>query len=505
MPASKKGKTTAMPRASRARTRQLDKDADTILAATGKRPAQDESAVAPGIMPPSGINAKVRTQVEYQTQVDPNENRAFGRARAVPYNEPEEESAQLPDFEPPDELAEFCETWANFAGQNLEVVRLPDPPLRRRPGSEYARPCFDLERLGGMPFDPSNLVGSLQMINGNSGGAFRIWLTDSNGAIIQYGPYGTARLERIVIGDPPRGGFASGGGSGPGASRPFDERSNSSNVLPPPKSEFEKRMELIQERMMQRMLENLLEPPAPVTPPPPAQMSGEDQAALFLFKNTNFLSGVFEKMATVAATATEAPSANWRDRAIDAAVEIAKSNPAVVERVSETIERIISTIFPPRHAPAPAPQVVYHPPAVRVEPQPQPPSAGPVHVPDAPEPDDEEEDDELMTIIEDLIGLLSGTEPLRHDHPLFMELAQQYPFKFKSVIRIVATQPIDEIVAWLIASGPDVAAALLESEATGPHLRKRLAELQMLSRTPPPPQPEEREQSNGNETEPREV
>src|ERR1700682_5349544 len=131
-------------------------------------PEANNHQEAPAIMPPDGVEAQIETKVKYNTRVDPRHELPPGMLED-----------DIPDAAPvalSDPLSEFLEEWANYVGFNCVVVRLPDPAFRRMPGNSYLRPCFELERLGDTPFDPANFIGTLQMLNGGSGGVFRVWL-----------------------------------------------------------------------------------------------------------------------------------------------------------------------------------------------------------------------------------------------------------------------------------------------------------------------------------------
>src|SRR6185436_10651609 len=130
----------------------------------------------PPTMPPPGTRAQVKTQISYDMNVQPEGPQARGYATELDELalENEDDLGLLPS----DPVTDFCERYRAYTGYNLRVVRLPDPAARRIPGQAYARPCFELEILGDTPFDPSNLPATLQMLNGNSGGVFRLLLAD---------------------------------------------------------------------------------------------------------------------------------------------------------------------------------------------------------------------------------------------------------------------------------------------------------------------------------------
>src|SRR6267142_30654 len=163
-----------------------------------RKPSLEQLEAANDETPPVGIPPNADVTVRFKQPVDPN---ALGRTPGSTYDRELQEIAaeEFPDEPPPDPLTEFTNEWRNYIGYPLKIVRLPDPAVRRIPGSTYNRPCFELEQLSDMPFEPVNIVGALQIVNGNSGGVFRIWLTDETGASIP-----GARLDRIVIADPPK-------------------------------------------------------------------------------------------------------------------------------------------------------------------------------------------------------------------------------------------------------------------------------------------------------------
>lgn len=434
-------------------------------AATNEEP---QSEAAPAI--PPGTQADVT--VKYRTRVDPNQD---GRAQ---------ELADLADLaaeteEPPlDEVSAFCQRWVNFAGQTLSVIRLPDPPERRLAGNSYAHPCFNLERLGDTTFDPDNLISTLQFVNRNSGGIFRIWLS------YQGAPVPEARLDRLAIGDPP-------GSHDTKAPAPLIQ--NAPALVVPQerqKSESEKFMEDMQRQLMQKALMNALNPPAPV-PVSPNGMSTEETATLFLLGKTDFLGSIFGKMTELAQQAgSVAKEPSWKDRAIDAGLELATKNPAIVDRLSGVVERIVARVLPNEPSPLPSyqPQVFQPQPQQYVQyGQPQPPLQAGIGdfdpgLPEAPVPDDDEDDD--MDIIERLTTLLNSETPLTLEDPtvrqILGELKQEYPDKLSKAFEMIAAYPLSAIILWIKKTGGPMYVSLLDGPASGPYLRQRLGELQTL-------------------------
>lgn len=420
----------------------------------------DVDGQLPGV--PAGIAADVN--IKYKTQVpDP---------RAAAYRPSVEDYAEEldgPDLEmPSDPLSDWLETWARFVGWSCMVIRLPDPSTRRIAGQTYNRPHFaGPEQLGAIDFDPNpiNFINSLQLINGNSGGCFQLWLVNQTGQRIP-----ESILYSVSIGNP---------------------RTATTNTTPtpppipqyqvpqsPPKSESEKRFEEMKDRLFMTAIERSLNPPAPVSG---SNLSPEDQAKLYLLGNTDFLTNIFGKMtelATHAAATNEPKEPTWRDRAIDGAIEVFKSNPAVVERVSTTVERIIARILPdPRHDTQPIPLPVY---PDSSQPQPQPQYAPPVEAAfeDTTDPDDEADED--MDILDRLINLLKADTPLTWKNPLLTELLNNYPLKMKYALRMIAASTVTEIVEWIKDNGSELHAGLLDDPRLGPHLHARLAELKAL-------------------------
>lgn len=451
--------------------------------------ASEESA--PPVIPP-GVKAKVR--VDYETQVEPA-NAQYGRQINEQRTELEELAGEeFPAELPLDPLSVFCAEWRNYVGYPMKVTRLADPATRRIPGQAYNRPCFEVEYLSDTPFDPANLTGTLQIINGNSGGVFRLWLTDESGT-----PIPDARLDRVVIADPPKH-F----GNNPAERREYDPRYDSrlpvrETAAPAPlqPSAFETRMQELQERLLNNALARLMEPTAPASPV--SNVSDEDRLTLFLVKEGGILPGVIGKLtALVGSPETVTAKESWQERAINAGLNIAQSNPAIVERVSATIERIVDRVLPNTHAPvnvasniaAPAPPQQYTPPQAIQLPPPGP------SAPDAPDPgndDSDELDDDIMDIIEQIFTLLSDTRPFRADDPVFVILRQEHPVKFTMAVKMIAAQPLDDVIEWIKSQG-SLYEALLDGPVTGPHYRERLATLQQFCRAPAP-QPNAQETS----------
>jgi len=455
---------------------------------------------------PAGVDAKVR--VEYTTKVDPNNE----QAREDRYSDELRELAAAQDFNealPLDPLSQFCAEWRNYIGYPMKVTRLADPATRRIPGQAYNRPCFEVEYLSDTPFDPANLTGTLQIINGNSGGVFRLWLVDPQ----TNAPIPEAHVDRVVIADPPKN-F----GNNPQSQREFDPRYDvdprrpwpppQQTPPPPPQpSALELRMQNLQEKLLENALARLIEPP-PTVPQPggSANISDSDRLTLMLVNEGGMLPGIVSKIAALAG-APEAAVAKQSlgERALEAGMRIAETNPAIVERISSTLERIVNRILPadPRAPVSVAANIQPSSQASAPQPQqitPAPPIGAIEPAPDTPNPDDgpEVDDDEIMDIIEQLFTLLSDTRPFTVDDPVFVELRQAYPLKFRMAVQLIATQPLDAVIEWIKTQGT-LYEALLDSPISGKHYASRLAELQQFCRTPAaPPQPATA--SNENET-----
>lgn len=447
----------------------------------------NESSAQPVI--PPGTKAKVR--VDYETTVDPNLTSQAQRFNNELYeladtaiNERMLDDTARPAALPFDPVSDFCALWRNYAGCLMKVTRLPDPATRRMPGQQYARPCFEIESLGATPFDPANLEGTLQIVNGNSGGVFRLWLVDDNGMPIE-----DAHLDRVVIGDPPK---------------QFNRRENERELFrdpryavntpqqqapapPPQKSEMELRMERIQGELFETVLKRALNPVAPTAPDPTANMSEDDRLTLLLVKQGALLPSIVQKITTLAGAPEAATiKETWQERGINALLQIAQTNPAIIERVSGVVERIVERVLPNPRAPVNiAPNLqqsrpVQHAPAQRANPTlAAPPVTQYTENPDAPEDErpDVDEDEDIMDIISSLFTLVNDTRPFTTTDPVFRELSQAYPQKFRGALIMIATQPLDSIIAWLSTQDP-LYESLLTSPITAGHYRARLAELQ---------------------------
>lgn len=448
---------------------------------------------------PAGVQADVT--VKYRTLADP----ALQSARARPYNDELEELARLAEEDtarpvelPFDPITQFCAEWRNYAGWLLKVTRLPDPATRRMAGQSYNRTCLEIESLGSIPFDPANLEGILQIINGNSGGVFRVWLVDQNGQPVQ-----DAFLDRVAVGDPPR---QFGREHRPAYA--YDLDSNYPNAYfggridrqqtspaPPQKSAMEERMETLQAQLFEKAILRAMEPPnAPA--PATTGISDEDRVGLLLLNQGGLLPALMTKLTALAQSPeTITKEQSWKERAIDATFQLAQNNPAIVERLSGTLERIINRVLPDPRAPVNV--------AANLQPSQQSPQPQLAHnsqseirnpkffAPDGPNPDapdtnpDPDDDEDIVDIVESLFELLSDTRPFSVNDPVFTELREAYPQKFAGAMQMIANVPIDAVIEW-IKTRSSLYEAMLDGPVTGPHYRARLAELQAFCRAPGP-------------------
>lgn len=436
--------------------------------------AQDNSAAPPAAIP-LGVDADYT--VKFKTRVDPGvENHARQRELEELAALAGEDDSNEP---PPDEISAFCHHWQNFAGYPLSIIRLPDPPERRIAGNSYARPCFNLERLGDTTFDPSNLIGTLQFVNHNSGGVFRVWLSDYNGAAIP-----GARVERVAIGDPPQ--------SKPALSPSPLLPVSPSPVPPPPiRSAAEIELETVKNNLFSKALERALNPPTatPATGATPT-LPPDQQAMLYMLGNTDFMGSMFSKLSDLAQqTAGVTKEPTIKERLIDAGLELATRNPAIVDRLSGVVERIVARVLPdPRYdgLPQTQPQQQFQPqsPPLTYQPPAPPPTQAGIGdfdpgLPEAPI-DTEQDDEDLMDILDSLVTLLNSDKPLTPNDPVFSELYRRYPLKYRIAIGLIASSPLPEIIEWIKETGGPLYVSLLDGPASGPFLRDRLAQLQQL-------------------------
>lgn len=80
---------------------------------------------------------------------------------------------------PADPLRDFLDQFKDGDSYSMQVIRDPDPMLRRPPNTTYRRPCNVREILGAVPLMPESFIDDLRAINGNSGGNFTVSVYDS--------------------------------------------------------------------------------------------------------------------------------------------------------------------------------------------------------------------------------------------------------------------------------------------------------------------------------------
>lgn len=434
-------------------------------------PPEDMPAVPPGVDADVTVRYKSRVRDKEKPHDDDRELREL--------------AATMEDDNPPDPLSEFLETWANYVGYNCMALRLPDPSTRRMPGQTYNRPHFGQpENLGAVTFDPNpiNFINSLQIVNGNSGGCFQIWLMDNSG-----GRVANAVLYSVAIADPPK----------TERKREMEQLLTAPQIQAPrPQSDSERKLEETKDRLFNTALERALNPVAAAPALGGNNLSSEDNAALFLLSKTDFLGSIFGKLSSLAeqaATVTATKEPTIKDRALDAAVNIITNNPAIVERLSATFERIVARVLPDPRIDTPAPPYYYPPQQQPGAPQPppsaptQPAQPGTEYQPDTPNPNDELtislEDDDLMTILDELTALLNSNEPLTLDSPVIAELLKDYPVKARIALRTIASESLDDIIEWIKDTGGPLYVSLLDGPASGPFLRERLAAFKQVCET----------------------
>jgi hypothetical protein len=432
----------------------------------------DETATPP---PQPGTPVNVEIKKRYITTENPTENSGlYGRElRELAANEMDRTPTE--DL-PIDPLIAFLEEWGNYAnGQfNCLVYRLPDSGPRRMPGSTYRRPYFGPapEMLGTMSFDSNigTFTANLQALNQYSGGSFQVYLIDVYGRRVQ-----DAVLWTCTIADP---------ASVPGQQQQQQTGQSQYIEQRPPhreESEEDRQLKALRNQLLQASIDRMLNPPAP--PPPASSLSPEDQAQLYLLRQApSLLPNMFGQMAElqrglIDAASNSAKEPTMKDRLIDAGLELATKNPAIVDRISSTLERIINRLLPPpTETAAPPPPAVHYLPQQQTAPQPPPPPRTPVT--DTAN-EDGEEDEEIMIILDELLKLLNSRKELTANDPVLIALYQRYPLKFRAAASLIASQSLDDIIAWVCAQD-SMFDNLLTSEVSGPYLRQRIAQLQIV-------------------------
>lgn len=439
---------------------------------SGETPNAPHGAEFAGPLPPPTVPADVN--VKFRTGVNPN---AYLQGNEYERRDIADELHKLAldedeNLTPPSIFAQFCEQFSEHAGlASVNVVRLPDPADKRMPGSQFARVNFgEIEQLGTFMFDPASLLASLQMVNGNSGGVFRLWLTDQYGQMIP-----GARLDRLAVVDP-LGARTLGQPPTPQpAPQPVRIEAPASREL----TDDEKQIKELQRSIMQNALNRLMNPPEPQPVSPASALPPQDQLALLLLSNTDILGEAIHKIsAVVHAGEGNAAASTWQDKLTD----LVTQNPQLVERVGGVVDRIVARIFGPdsrydqaQYIPPPPQQAPQQHPYQR-PPQPQYASPGDNLPPDAP---NDEQDNEDMALLDELIAYLSSNDAIEKTHPVFRQLRTQYPVRFRFYVQTIAAAPnAGPIIEFLKQAGP-LYKALLEGPLQA-HYETRIEQLRQL-------------------------
>lgn len=444
----------------------------------------------PAPLPPPGIPARIRTTIDYDRPIDPN-NGYSDDLRALAAEEIEDDSIPIPDV-PADPLTDFCNTWRNYVGYTLRVVRLPDPANKRIPGQTFNTTCFEVTALGGTPFEPNGIVQTLQLLNNNSGGAFRLLLGDENGQLIP-----GARLDRILIPDPPKDPREyNPRGYNPYSEDPryYRQREPQPAPAPPPqKSETELYIEQMQRELFQKVMMRALDPPATPAPDPLSALSPDDRLALGLLQRGDILETAVSRIANLAQAPDRIESATWKDKLADAGIQLVTHNPQIVATITDIVSRAtvaLASAFAPR-----AQQVINEPlPVHNTQPrQPQTqqiPQRAPAPLPpraldglpETSQPIDHEldaDEDIEIDMMEEIIKLLLSDKPLDLNDPVIQDIRAEYPAIFDAAMAGITTMPSATVIQYLCAKS-EFCADMFNSSVTGPHLKQRLEELKTL-------------------------
>lgn len=446
----------------------------------------------PGVlMPRAGVPVTAETKLRWDANAVP---------QAPDYGEDlrqlaEDETDNLPEPEPElDPLSSFCQEWQRFAGYSLKVVRFPDPPSYR-PGTGYNRPCIQIESLGYIQFYPMHLEQAIQELNGNSGGIFRLFLTDTTGA-----PIPGASVSQVAIGDPPR--------------RPKERDPQPTPAPQPPQyqappapvqerqlSAAEIRLQDMQDKIFEQVLMRALNPPPPPAPPDPlAQMDPETRIAYDLLKSGNMLPNVIERLSNLAQSPEKQLESSWKDKAVDMIGNVVTERPEIVPQLLgvavngiKELGSVLARAFVPNaaqiitaepiiHNPANAPSVVHHPPAQRANPQvapvpPRAPSVNGLEETDQASDHDLDQDDPEDIMMQAITEYLMSEKPINLQDKVFKDLQLIDPGLFAQALGLFATLPLDNIINY-IGTKNKFALDMLMDKRQGAYLRQRLQELQ---------------------------
>ncbi len=468
----------------------------------------------PGITPPPGVEANVETRVRYTRMVDPEASDYSNDLRELAASEIDDDD--IPEPNPQDPYSDFVNTWRKYHGYPLKIVRLPDPATRLIPGQTYNRVCREIEMLSDTPFDPSNLINILQVVNGNSGGVFRVFLTDEYGR-----PIPGARLDRLVVADPPKQYNNQRSNNDPDD---FDRRRferdyqrryerDTAPPAPPVKSDMELHIENMQRQLFEKVMLRALDPPIPPPIDPLSTIPEGDRLALSLLRQGDLLPTLVDRISSLAQAPDRIESATWKDKLAEAGIQLVTHNPQIVATVTDIISRAtvaVASAFAPRNQQfISEPVPVHAPPAQRAAPQmypaPQQPPQQAVNtgLPEAPEPEDEDDmEDAEIDMMEDIIKLLLSDKPLDLNDPVITGLREDYPAIFERAMQGIAVMPPMVIIQYL-CSKSDFCADMFNSPRNGPHLKARLTELKSLIKNSDllPPQVKEQLAQQENNTE----
>lgn len=440
----------------------------------------------PGVlMPPAGVPVTAETKLRWDANAVASPPAYPDDLRQLA----EDETDNLPDPEPElDPLSAFCQEWQRFAGYSLRVVRLPDPPSFR-PGSGYARPCSQVESFGYVQFYPMHLEQAIQELNGNSGGIFRLFLTDTTGA-----PIPGASVNHVAIADPPK-------------SRQRDPQPAPA-PQPPPQPQYqapperqlsaaEIRLQDMQDKIFEQVLMRALNPPPPPAPPDPlAQMDPETRIAYDLLKSGNMLPNVIERLSNLAQSPEKQLESSWKDKAVDMIGNVVTERPEIVPQLLgvavngiKELGSVLARAFVPNAAqiitaePLPVnPPVIHHPPAQRANPQvapvpPRAPSVNGLEETDQASDHDLDQDDPEDIMMQAITEYLMSEKPINLQDKVFKDLQLIDPGLFAQALGLFATLPLDNIINY-IGTKNKFALDMLMDKRQGAYLRQRLQELQ---------------------------
>lgn len=275
--------------------------------------ADDERSITPGAIeaaPPPGANVTHTHQTRWVAAAPNTAQNARGF------------TPQQYSDAPADPLRDFLDQFNDGEFYTMQVVRDPDPMLKRPPNPTYLRPCYVREILGmGIPLMAQTFIDDLRALNGGSGGNFSVTVYDGAEQFVDawHGNIGDPIVVTTVNTSTPAAASA-------------------------PESELDQMIRLMTKQAQMAKLARVIAgvPENGVAPQAAAPVDPELQFAALVMKHADVVGKITGAVSETVANVVKNSGGNDKTTSFADAIKTAiATNPKLQTRLAQTVDRLV--------------------------------------------------------------------------------------------------------------------------------------------------------------------